>query len=431
MKYDIDELLKHVLTPEEEPGEDLNREILRQVKEDGYMKNKKYKCAVVVAAAVLVAASSMTAFAARRYRSASEVAEELEEKHLADVLYVAQQNARILEEQASRNDSDARDGNRAEDGTGGEDETGAQRFETGESQSFGGYNAVLLGMVSGEGLSQYPHISDGQIRTDRTYLVVAISREDGSPIDDENEDFFVSPLVGSLNPIQNNLVYWNGNAGRYVEDGVFYCLAECDNIEYFADQNLYVCVTDTTFYQKGLYDWKETEGEIVRNEAYEGLNALFELHIDPSKANPEKARAFLEEAAQGQEAGRNSQEAEEDPYAKLPPEVRDAYEEAEAWAEQITPENIEEYCVRLEGTVQTIAPDEEGRVAFDKEVPGSHGETSFIVDWFFRGGEITVFIEPDISGGIEESVLRVFTLNEDGSVTLAIWVPKEGSKWLE
>ncbi len=400
----LDELLKHALTPMEEPGEALNREILNQVKEEGSMKNRKFKKkgAVAAAAAVLAAACSMTAFAAWQYRSASRVAEELGEEGLA--LH--------FEEQAG---SDAPDSNGQ---------------MSGESQSLGGYKVVLLGMVSGEDLSKHLRTSGGTVHSDRTYLAVAVSREDGSPVDMEEEDFFVSPLVGSLDPRDNNILKWAGNYGQYVEDGVLYRLTECDNIEYFADQNLYVCVTDTTFYKKGLYEWKETEGKIVRNDGYEGLNALFELHLDPSKADPEKAKLLLEAS---EKTGPESEESSlniEDPYSMIPEESRDAYMEAVEWAAQITPDNIGQYCVRLEQTVQTMAPDGEGRVSFQESISNGGTHIEFKVDWFFRGGEINAFIEPNIgTGGLEEVYLKLYTLNEDGTVTFAVWVPKEGSKW--
>lgn len=407
MKYNLDELLKRALTPKEEPGEDLKRKILDQVKEEGSMKNRKFmrKGAAAAVAAALAAAGSMTAFAAWQYRSASQVAEELGEEGLPQV----------FEEQAADN-SDSND------------------KTVYESQSFGGYKVVLLGMVSGKDLSAHERMAGGTIHSDRTYLAVAVSREDGRPVDAETEDFFVSPLIGSLNPKDNNVLVWAGNYGQYVEDGILYRLTECDNIEYFADQNLYVCVTDTTFYQKGLYDWKETEGEIVRNDGYEGLNALFELQIDPSRADPEKAENFLKEMdKQGKDTQEAAHNMEEDPYDRLSPESRKAYQEAVEWAEQITPDNIEQYCVRLEQTVQTKAPDGEGRVSFDESLSGADTEdTSFKADWFFRGGEITDFIQRDVgTGGMEEVLLKRYTLNEDGTVTFAIWVPREGSKWLK
>lgn len=407
MKYNLDELLKRALTPKEDPGEDLKRKILDQVKEEGSMKNRKFmrKGAAAAVAAALAAAGSMTAFAAWQYRSASQVAEELGEEGLPQV----------FEEQAADN-SDSND------------------KTVYESQSFGGYKVVLLGMVSGKDLSAHERMAGGTIHSDRTYLAVAVSREDGRPVDAETEDFFVSPLIGSLNPKDNNVLVWAGNYGQYVENGILYRLTECDNIEYFADQNLYVCVTDTTFYQKGLYDWREAEGEIVRNDGYEGLNALFELQIDPSRADPEKAENFLKEMDKQrkdtQEAAHNM---EEDPYDRLSPESRKAYQEAVEWAEQITSDNIEQYCVRLEQTVQTKAPDGEGRVSFDESLSGADTEdTSFKADWFFRGGEITDFIQRDVgTGGMEEVLLKRYTLNEDGTVTFAIWVPREGSKWLK
>lgn len=400
MNYDMDELLKRALAFKEEPGEELNRKILDQVKEKGNMGNHKFKRkgAIAAAAAALAAAGSITAFAAWQYRSASQVAEELGEQGLAQ----------IFEEQAAAGD------------LAGNEQT------AGDSQSLGGYKAVLLGMVSGENLSEYSRMAGGTLHNDRTYLAVAISREDGSPVDAEQEDFFVSPLAGSLDPKDNNALMWAGNYGQYVEDGILYRLVECDNIEYFADQNLYVCVTDTTFYKKDLYEWKEAEGIIVRNEGYEGLNALFELHLDPAKADPEKAEHFLQELEeQRREAAEDSGSMDEAPQGVLSVEISPAYQEAEEWAAQITPDNIEQYCVRLDETVQTRTPDEEGRVSFQEPISGT--DTAFKVDWFFRGGEIPAFIEPDICTGMEDVMLKVFTLNEDGTVTLAVWVPKQGS----
>lgn len=406
MKHDMDELLKRVLTPEEEPGEELNRNILKQIKEEEYMKKRKYKCASVVAAAALAAASSLTAYAAWQYRSAAEVAEKLGDDSLSQIL--EQGDPGNGAEAASRSSQES------------------QPFETGVSQSYGGYKAVLLGMVSGKDLSEFSRIHNGSIRSDRTYLAVAISREDGAPVEDTAEEFFVSPLVGSLNPGLNNTAGWCGSYGQYVEDGILYRLVECDNIEYFADRKLYVCVTDTAFYDSRLYDWDEAAGSITRNEKYQGLNALFELQVDPSKADPEKAQAFLDEM----DALRD--EPGEDLYAELPQETK----EAMAWADKITPQNIEQYCVRLENTVQTKAPDEEGRVAFEwlanEEVSDTRGGGVEIdVDWYFKGKAGTYIEGRGTSEGMNDLIIEVLTLNEDGTVTFSAWVPKEGSDYLK
>lgn len=201
------------------------------------------------------------------------------------------------------------------------------------------------------------------------------------------EEFFISPLVGDLNPGLNNMAAWGGDMSWYVEDGILYCLVGCDNIEYFADRKLYVCVTDTSLYNSRLYNWDEAAGSIARNEEYQGLNALFELQIDPSKADPVKAQAFLDENRT------DSKENDGDVYVDLPQEVREALE----WAHKLTPENIDQYCVRLENTVQTKAPDKEGSVVFEwlanEAVSDTRGGTCKLnVDWYFRGRQAPALV---------------------------------------
>lgn len=418
MKNDLEKLLQSALTLKEEPGEELNREIIKRLKEKKTGKSKKFRGTVAAAAVLFAAVSSLTVFAAWRYRSASQMAEELGDGELAI----------HFEEQVLENIQD----NSGENGKEAGEKADIPIFEDAESQSFGGYKAVLLGMVSGEGLSEYERMAGGTIHGDRTYLAVAISREDGIPIDDEKEEFFVSPLIGSLDPKDYNALDWKSNYGQFVEDGTLYRLMECDNIEYFADQNLYVCVTDTAFYKKDLYQWDEANGKIIRNKEYEGLNALFELSVDPSKADPEKAGAFLERLEARGQNGEEDAVSEEDPYSMLPEKAK----EAMAWGDQITPENIEQYCVRLEHTVQTKTPDEDGFVSFewriDTSIPDTAGSSSsFDVEWLFAEGEKTMSISYGCSEkGLESLTLDTFTLNEDGSVTFAVWVPKEGSMWL-
>ena len=79
-------------------------------------------------------------------------------------------------------------------------------------------------------------------------------------------------------------------------DGVVYRLLECDNVEVFADHELYLCVIgERSFYDRSAYSFDRETGMITRNDAYNGLNALFRLPIDASKADPEKAEAYLKE----------------------------------------------------------------------------------------------------------------------------------------
>lgn len=71
----------------------------------------------------------------------------------------------------------------------------------------------------------------------------------------------------------------SGAYGEMGEDGILYRLLECNNVENLADE-LYICVSDGVFYNARAYQYDETTGEISRNEAYEGLNALFVLSME-------------------------------------------------------------------------------------------------------------------------------------------------------
>ena len=65
MKRDLDTLLKQALTPTMEPDRRLNQGILRQVKENKTMDMKKVRRipAAAVAAAIVLGAGSVTAYA--------------------------------------------------------------------------------------------------------------------------------------------------------------------------------------------------------------------------------------------------------------------------------------------------------------------------------------------------------------------------------
>lgn len=166
---------------------------------------------------------------------------------------------------------------------------GEQALIIDETQSYGDYRVTLLSIISGEMLSEYPHCSNGATAADRTYAVVAIENADGVPA----PEFFVSPLIGGYNPAFYNIAGMSGNYTDMAEDGILYRLLECDNVEIFADHDLYLCVSEGMFYNKEAYCYDGLTGKISRNEEYEGLNALFGLPVDTAKANPEKAAEYM------------------------------------------------------------------------------------------------------------------------------------------
>lgn len=410
MKNDLDELLRCVLAPREEPGDILNRKIMEQVKEKENMRQKKYrKASAAVIAAALVAASSITAFAAWQYLSSADVADKLGEEGVA----------KAFTQQAVDTDKTI-------------EGTKKSQIE-GESQSFGGYRVTMLGLVSGKDLTEKKHISNGEVRDDRTYCAVAIEREDGTAMDAEQGNYFVSPLIGGLNPGLYNAVTLCGNYGEFVENGVLYRLLECDNIEYFADRKLYLCVADTAFYDSLCYHYNEADGSISRNTEYEGLNALFDLKMDASLADPMKAQALIAEIDDNLSGNNQNEETEI--------EVPQLAKEAMEWARKLTSENIADYCVRLEHTVQTVSVDKDGNYVIppyhvNKDETDTEGSSATFNSKYYNSEYYAVGV-PHINGysssenGMKDMVITTFTLNEDGTMTFAAWVPKDVSRYLQ
>lgn len=217
----------------------------------------------MLTAAAVLCMCSITAYGAWRYLTPGELAEHMGDEALADVF------------------------------------KGEGALQINEVQSYGGYDVTLLGIASGEGLSEFQYFGDGELLEDRSYVVVAIEHSDGTPISDGLGDaygeleFFVSPLIGGYSPAAYNAVTMHGGYREAVVDNVLYRLVECDNVELFADHDLYLCVSDSTFYKAEAYNYDKVTGKISRDEAYAGLNALFELPIDASGANPQKAAEYI------------------------------------------------------------------------------------------------------------------------------------------
>ncbi len=265
MDKKFDDALRHALTPSEEAKFCLNQKILNRVEEQrtmAYRKKRRLSVAIIIATLVLCM-SSATVYAAWKYLSSSDVAENIQDIKLSEV---------FLSEQA---------------------------LIINETQSYGDYSVTLLSIVSGEMLSEYSHYKNGSIVEDRTYAVVAIENTNGVSVPDTSEDgygkleFFASPLIGDYNPVFYNIAGMSGNYTDMVQDGILYRLLECDNVEIFADHDLYLCVSEGMFYNTEAYCYDKLTGKISRNEKYEGLNALFDLPVDISKANPEKAAEYM------------------------------------------------------------------------------------------------------------------------------------------
>ncbi|MDE7311851.1 MAG: hypothetical protein K2N87_09615 [Eubacterium sp.] len=397
MKKDLDTLLKQALTPTKEPDSRLNQSILRQVKETETMDIKKVRRipAAAIAAAIVLGAGSVTAYASWKYLAPDKVTEKFNDSKLTDAFL------------------------------------GKDAISIHEEQTIGKYRVTLIGIVSGKDISQYQQSSNGVVQTDRTYCVTAIEYADGTPMPDTMDDsyadlsFFVSPFIKGYDPAKYNTVTMRGGYSEFVQNGILYRLTECDNVEIFADQGLYLGVMDSTFYNVQAYHYDKATGEISRNEGYDGLNALFHLPIDVSKADPEAAANYLTSLEEPE-----SEPEPEPEHTTLQDEMTDAA--IQAWMDQLTPENIDEYASRVESSVQILTPDSDGYVSVEYEVEGRiSGSGSILVSEYFKGkkpGMSDLFGCAYSENRLESLVIMTYTLNEDGTVTFAAYIPKEGTE---
>ena len=204
-----------------------------------------------------------------------------------------------------------------------------------ETQTYGDYRTTLIGIVSGKDLTDYAMTTGGEIRADRSYWLLAIEHADGTPMPDTGspeygtETFLTSPFIQGLEPWKYNVYTFGGGYSEFVQDGVMYRMAECDNLELFADKEVYLCLADEN--SAGVineaYSYDETTGKITRNEAYDGCNALFILPLDRAKADPKKAESYLKslDKTPEEEQAEMDQELE-----NLPESQRKEIEEGEA-----------------------------------------------------------------------------------------------------
>lgn len=259
----LDDLLKNALAPSEEPSACLNNRIIQIAKGDITMRKPFFKSArvAIAAMAAVLAAGSITTYAAWKYLSMDEVAQEIEDDKLAEAFQ------------------------------------GKDAIRINESQTCDDYKVTLLGSASGKDLSRYYMLDgNGTKYEDRTYVVTAIEKKDGSPMpkDSAGSEFLVTPLIKGEKPWQCNIYFMNGGSSSFVKDGILYYLSEWDNIEAFAKRGVYLGVLHNTFLNNTVYNFDEKTGEITRNKDYKGMNVLFTVPMDESKADEAAADALLE-----------------------------------------------------------------------------------------------------------------------------------------
>ncbi|HHX12488.1 MAG TPA: hypothetical protein GX731_06665, partial [Clostridiales bacterium] len=341
----LDKLLRESLTQTDGPSYELNQSIKNQIEEHTIMhKNVRKLIPIPLLVVILTLLMSFSVFAAWKLLGPDEVANELGDSSLA--IAFQSEDAIVIN----------------------------------ETVASGGYSISFLGVVSGEDLSDFKLPEHD---TNKTYAIVAISKEDGSPMPATNDDdyrsidFFVSPLIKGENPWLCNIVTMNhGGYTEQVMDGIMYRLIECDDVEIFADRGLYLCVSSTTFYSVEAYNYNEETGVITPNPEFDGVNVLFDLPLDPTKADPEKAEKHLQElySEDDFDSDLDNPESDSDNFNSnnsdsLDFDVYDAIENGNI-ADLLAPENLDalmEVSVLIPESVKELSYTDEGLLVYEYE----------------------------------------------------------------
>ena len=169
---------------------------------------------------------------------------------------------------------------------------GPDAIEINETQESGDFAVTLLGLVSGRNLDTL----NPDLEKDHTYSVLALRRLDGTALTTQDFDFIsytMTPLVAGCSPTAVNNWTLNAGASGFAKDGLYYYLLDTQSIEMFADRTVYMAFYEGGAPNNSIFTVND-DGTIAFCEDFEGVHALFTLPLDPSKADPKAARAFVE-----------------------------------------------------------------------------------------------------------------------------------------
>lgn len=380
----LDEILYDSLSPIYEPAQELNRQILEgRPKEAIIMKHPRFTKTAAAAAIACIIAVGGTAYAAYRYLSPSQVAEQVSDNNaLADAF---QSSSAIASD---------------------------------EAQTSNGYDIRLLGLVSGSGLS--PYVDEGQVdglKDRQTYAALAISRTDGTAIDPEDGGKCISPLINGVDWKTANNGTLDAGLHWFVEEGVLYELLECDDLEIFAGRGVQIGVVENFGDETSAFSMDADTGIYKKNESYTGTCALFDLPLDRSKADEKAADAYIRDLLSGakEEDTSGASEEEETPEEKA---GREFSERLAGSGDEAA--FLEKNAKPVAGSKKTLEMDAEGLVDF--YLKADDGEDSGTV--YVKDLKTDVPKPLCITGStLEDMVIHMFTLHKDGSVTYEAYTP--------
>lgn len=240
----------------QERTEALVRQQAQSKKECIVMKKRGLVRAVAIAAAV--ALFTVSAYAASRWLSPAQVAEQHRDPMLAQAF---------------------------------ESEDAIRLDQSVQTENF---CVTLAGLVSGENLSSWTSQADQA----RTYAVMILESLDGTPLNREDfplADYTFTPLVADFTPWSVN--NWTLGAGVSLleQDGVLYYLLDTRSVEMFADHTVYLAFYQGTAPDRDTFTMAE-DGTISFVNGFEGPRALFTLPLDAGKADPAAVERFMDES---------------------------------------------------------------------------------------------------------------------------------------
>jgi len=181
-----------------------------------------------------------------------------------------------------------------------EQETLALAFEAvdanniNETKTSGDYIFTLSSIVTGSDLAQTALYNEGEISLDRSYIVLAIQKADGTSMEDSHHNFLPTPFIRGFAPWRLNIASLGLDAGggfiSVTIDGVLYKLIETGNIEIFANHGVYFAVTGGSF---SNFAFDDETGNITIIES-DVPSVLFELTLDSNLADEARVSEILE-----------------------------------------------------------------------------------------------------------------------------------------
>ena len=384
---ELDEFLKENLLPDCVPEKSLNASIVKKVKGTQNMKHRTWKLSVAAAIAILVVGSA-SAYAAYRYLTPSQVVDQM-----------------------------------TEDGALAKAFESKDAITVNETQKTAGYDITLMGIVSGKNLSS---VTSEAVDQKKTYAVAAIAREDGKAMPDTTDDnyqtFCVSALIHGKSFQNVNNAALNAEVTSFVQDGVQYELLECDNLEIFANKDVYMGIVESFGNESQAFTMNKKTGDYTVNKDFDGMKALFTIPLDKSKADDAAAEQYFERLGEKE----NAKSAEENKAASNAGSKSEESRLTSEWEQKLTKfrtlasKKAQAYVKKHAEVVvqETCNAGADGSI----HVKSDAGESDYNVSTYTKVGVENV-ISFSSDGTFAGTYGETITPNEDGTYTYTVYRP--------